>query len=577
MLLSSSTEEEEEEQPAGRYLPVTSSSTSSSTSSPAPVPNDQEEFEVVVSEESRSSEGHGSGRVLSLDEEDEDLRNFSHLPCVVGSSERYLLSMTIIETTTATPVSSVLEELDFALPSPSVEESEGDVMPEEEVTFPGEFDGGDVEVAVEDRRRRRRSRLGRGGRSSRGRRPRRNAVIEEEQVQEEFVLPPESEDEDPQASLPPRPLFTREPQDYVLFSDDYLSVFNWLRSWPRFGHSYHERAIRGAINPAAIDGGNTFYCSGRSAAEIGPLRRNARREILNFDAEVEEISRNVEGRQDWRGTRLSDLLPRRFSCLFAVYDGDRVSRPGFGQSPRSVWRSEVLPRTSSMRCVGCLARDLTFRQREQGTITHYVNCVRQGDMRRWARMRSSTRTLVFRCHSCYYAELRPLVWHGIITANQANLSAGVAGWIATFRVYVTAYVPSSHSEMYLRGTIRISVTFRLPPVYRVLLGEEISMRGHLVWEGTRASRGQSTCLFWVPYEGDGEGLTGPMRRAQWSFVSDFSYGDRPDVLVTALSIQLHDIEPNAGGSRLAERTEQARMMSRRMEEARVSRNTRRVW
>ena len=34
------------------------------------------------------------------------------------------------------------------------------------------------------------------------------------------------------------------------------------------------------------------------------------------------------------------------------------------------------------------------------------------------------------------------------------------------------------------------------------------MRGHLVWEGTRASRGQSTCLFWVPYEGDGEGLTG---------------------------------------------------------------------
>ena len=77
------------------------------------------------------------------------------------------------------------------------------------------------------------------------------------------------------------------------------------------------------------------------------------------------------------------------------------------------------------------------------------------------------------------------------------------------------------------------------------------MRGHLVWEGTRASRGQSTCLFWVPYEGDRGRLTGPMRRAQWLFVSDFLYGNRPDVLVTALSIQLHDIEPNAGGSRLA--------------------------
>ena len=107
-------------------------------------------------------------------------------------------------------------------------------------------------------------------------------------------------------------------------------MFNWLRSWPRFGHSYHERAIRGAINPTAIDGGNTFYCSGRSAAEIGPLRRNACREILDFDAEMEEISRNIVGHQDWRGTRLSDLLPRRFAYLFAVYDGDRVSRPGFG-------------------------------------------------------------------------------------------------------------------------------------------------------------------------------------------------------------------------------------------------------
>ena len=172
-------------------------------------------------------------------------------------------------TTTAMPVSSVLEELDFALPSPPEEESEGYVATEEDVTFPGEFEGGDVEVAVEERRRRR-SRLGRGGRSSRGRRPRRNAVVEEGQIQEEFVLPPESEDKDPQASLPPRPLFTTEPQDYVLFADDYLSVFNWLRSWPRFGHSYHERAIRGTINPAAIDGGNTFYCSGRSAAEIWP-------------------------------------------------------------------------------------------------------------------------------------------------------------------------------------------------------------------------------------------------------------------------------------------------------------------
>ena len=47
-------------------------------------------------------------------------------------------------------------------------------------------------------------------------------------------------------------------------------------------------------------------------------------------------------------------------------------------------------------------------------------------------------------------------------------------------------------------------------------------------------------------------------------------------MVTALSIQLHDIELNTGGSRLAERMDQARVMSQEMEEARVSRNTCRV-
>ena len=51
---------------------------------------------MVVSEESRSREGQGSGRVLSLDEEDEDLRDFPHPPRVVGSSERYVLSTTIL-------------------------------------------------------------------------------------------------------------------------------------------------------------------------------------------------------------------------------------------------------------------------------------------------------------------------------------------------------------------------------------------------------------------------------------------------------------------------------------------------
>ena len=73
-----------------------------------------------------------------------------------------------------------------------------------------------------------------------------------------------------------------------------------------------------------------------------------------------------------------------------------------------------------------------------------------------------------------------------------------------------ATIPASHPEMYRYGTMHIDVIFPLPQPFHVLLGREVRMRGQLNWEGSWASRGQAMSLMWVPFPGDGRGLTGPV-------------------------------------------------------------------
>ena len=49
-------------------------------------------------------------------------------------------------------------------------------------------------------------------------------------------------------------------------------------------------------------------------------------------------------------------------------------------------------------------------------------------------------------------------------------------------------------------------------------------------------------LMWVPFPGDGAGLTGPVHQCRWIFESDFWYADRPDVMVSSMALQLCDVE-----------------------------------
>ena len=101
------------------------------------------------------------------------------------------------------------------------------------------------------------------------------------------------------------------------------------------------------------------------------------------------------------------------------------------------------------------------------------------------------------------------------------------------------------------------------------------MRGELHWEGSRASRGQSMSLMWVPFPGDSEGLSGPVHMRRWVFESDFRYSDRPDVMVSMLSLQLCDVA--ARGEEGETATETQSPLPRAAREQRRRRNEKCEW
>ena len=336
--------------------------------------------------------------------------------------------------------------------------------------------------------------------------------------------------------------------------------------------------MRAVINPAAIDGGLIGSCVGHGVADMGGFEYASGQVPSEWVREMRVLMRRYEGRESWLSVWLSDLLPSRFVGLFGVYDENGLLTNGVGQSPRSMWRSEELERTEMSRCVGCLARELEERLAERRSMEVYCRESVEGVARGRSRLSSSRRSLIFRRHSCMYGLQREVVRHGLIPSSLRDVEGGGFGWLADFRVYVSAHVPTRHPETYIHGVIRIGVQFHLPIVFNVMLGNSVFMRGHLFWDGYRISRGQPTTLTWFPLEGDGAGLTGPVRRVRWTFESDFTFSDRPDAFVTALSIQLTNIRGNDGS---VEENSESRRGGREARSERVSdmgrRNIRSEW
>ena len=101
--------------------------------------------------------------------------------------------------------------------------------------------------------------------------------------------------------------------------------------------------------------------------------------------------------------------------------------------------------------------------------------------------------------------------------------------------------PQDSPTQYTRGVSDIDVFFPFPNIFRIMMGAGVRMHGKLRWDGFRPSRGQPMGFSWEPAEGDGSGMSGPVRFSHWMFTSDFIYGDRPDVDVRMISIQVANI------------------------------------
>ena len=167
--------------------------------------------------------------------------------------------------------------------------------------------------------------------------------------------------------------------------------------------------------------------------------------IASWD--LEELRNTREAANDWSSARLSSLLPAAFHVCFAFRrerDGRWISSRH--QSPRSIWRDRTLPRTSLSRCVACLAQEITTRNETRAAAAHYEECLREEETERWRRMRPSTRTLIFRQHSCVFGMTRASRWHGLLSSTQQDVLGGLLGWIVSFRVYVTATIPAPPSR-----------------------------------------------------------------------------------------------------------------------------------
>ena len=276
----------------------------------------------------------------------------------------------------------------------------------------------------------------------------------------------DSEEEESGDVLPSLGNLAFEAPEYVREADDFLAISRWVAQLPRSGRSLYERSLRSTVRHEAISGGRIGICQGNGDVEIGPLGRTSSGENRVWN--MEELRNIREATNDWSSARLSSLLPAAFHVCFASRrerDGRWISSRH--QSPRSIWRARVLPRTSLSRCVACLAQEIATRNETRAAATHYEECLQEEETERWRRMRPSTRILMFRQHSCVFGMTRASRWHGLLSSTQQDVLGGLLGWIVSIRVYVTATIPASHPLPWHHAHRCIVAAFH------VLLGREI--------------------------------------------------------------------------------------------------------
>ena len=326
--------------------------------------------------------------------------------------------------------------------------------------------------------------------------------------------------------------------EVFLAGDDYARLQEWIIGLPQ-GRAASEPSLYPLQHVTLVQGGRVGIVRGEGVGELGSATVDLDGYRMDWESEIEVVEEWIARQTSWKDIELSELLPLGSQHLLGDEEsGEDAARARTDLFPRVVWRSVKLTRTSRARCAGCLCADLESRSVEDERLRSWTHSVRVHETQAWRRRHDSVRQLVFRRHTCGYGRLPAGHWHGIIIQDQDNIRGGTAGWEVRFRVLITAAIPTTHTNPYLRGVQDIDVAFRFLIIFRAMFGEQIRMRGRLRWDGRRPSRGQPMGFTWMPMPGDGEGLRGPVQFAGWWFGSDFVYGERPDVEVWLITLQV---------------------------------------
>ena len=161
----------------------------------------------------------------------------------------------------------------------------------------------------------------------------------------------------PDLACLPRP----EGENVFLAREDYSRLREWRLRLPR-GRSPYELSLYPLLQDMSLLQGDTVgIIRGEGMAELGSATVDIDGNVIDWDAEVDEVLEWAREQNDWSDIELSDLLPMGCRRLLREGEDGEVAQARIDLIPRAIWKPAQLTRTSSERCAGCLCMDLESR------------------------------------------------------------------------------------------------------------------------------------------------------------------------------------------------------------------------
>ena len=159
-----------------------------------------------------------------------------------------------------------------------------------------------------------------------------------------------------------------EGENVFLAGEDYSRLREWLLRLPR-GRSPCEPSLYPLQDTSLLQGGTVGIIRGEGTAELGSATVDIDGNVMDWDAEVDEVLEWAREQNDWSNIELSDLLPMGCRRLLKEGEDGEVGQARIDLIPRAIWKPAQLTRTSSERCAGMFMYGPRVESGTRGPIT----------------------------------------------------------------------------------------------------------------------------------------------------------------------------------------------------------------